>query len=49
VSFAEGETAKTVTVTVNGDTEVEPDEFFLLVLFNPVGVDIAEGEVRGII
>jgi hypothetical protein len=35
VSFAEGETTKTVTVTVNGDTEVEPDERYLLGLCNP--------------
>src|SRR5262249_55009092 len=28
VSFAPGETAKTITVQVNGDTTVEPDETF---------------------
>jgi len=33
VTFAPGETAKTVTISVNGDTLVEPDEW-LLVSFN---------------
>lgn len=41
IDTTEGETTKMVTVMVNGDTEVESDEFFLVVLFNPVGVDIA--------
>jgi hypothetical protein len=37
VTFAQGETAKTVTVQVNGDTSVEPDEVFNLSLSNATG------------
>jgi hypothetical protein len=36
VTFAAGETSKTLTVTVNGDTSVEPDETFTVTLSNPV-------------
>lgn len=44
VSFADGETFKTLTVQVNGDTIGEPTEFFDLVLFNPGGgVSIGDG------
>jgi hypothetical protein len=35
VVFADGETAKTITVEVNGDTAVEGDEMFSVVLKNP--------------
>jgi hypothetical protein len=35
VSFAPGETSRTVTVTVAGDTTIEPDETFTLTLSNP--------------
>jgi hypothetical protein len=37
LTFAPGETAKTVTVQVNGDTTVEPDEAFTLNLSNATG------------
>jgi hypothetical protein len=37
VTFAPGETAKTVTVAVNGDTTVEPNETFSVNLSNPIG------------
>jgi Tol biopolymer transport system component/urease beta subunit len=37
VTFAPGETAKTVTVQVNGDTAVEPDETFTVNLANAAG------------
>jgi Calx-beta domain-containing protein/VCBS repeat protein/WD40 repeat protein len=37
VTFAPGETAKTVTVQVNGDTTVEPNETFTVNLANAVG------------
>ncbi len=36
LTFAPGETSKTVSVTVNGDTTFEPDETFLVRLSNPV-------------
>jgi hypothetical protein len=35
VTFAPGETAKTVTITVNGDTLVEPDEYIIVSFTNP--------------
>jgi Calx-beta domain/WD40-like Beta Propeller Repeat len=37
LTFAPGETAKTVTVQVNGDTAVEPDETFAVNLTNATG------------
>jgi hypothetical protein len=37
VSFAPGETTKTITFQVQGDTAIEPDETFDLILFNPSG------------
>ena len=43
VSFGAGETTKTVTVTVNGDTAVEPNETFNVTLFAPgPGVTLAD-------
>jgi Calx-beta domain len=42
LEFARGETTKTIEVQVNGDRAVEPDEFFSLVLFDPIGATIAE-------
>jgi hypothetical protein len=50
VTFAPGETAKTVTVAVNGDTTVEPDETFNFNLSNPIGnATIADGQGVGTI
>ena len=43
VSFAAGETSKTVTLNVSGDTTVEPDESFNVVLSSPVGATIGTG------
>jgi uncharacterized delta-60 repeat protein len=40
VTFAPGEIVKTVTVQVNGDTLIEPDESFVLNFFNPVNAQI---------
>jgi glucose/arabinose dehydrogenase len=42
VSFAAGETSKTVTITVKGDTKVEADEAFYVNLSAPVGATIAD-------
>jgi hypothetical protein len=46
VSFANGETRKTVTVTVNGDRLGEAEESFLLNLSNGTGAAIADGQGR---
>ncbi|HEV2815913.1 MAG TPA: Calx-beta domain-containing protein, partial [Allosphingosinicella sp.] len=37
VSFADGETVQTVTITVQGDMDVEPNETFTVVLSAPTG------------
>ena len=42
VTFAAGETTKTVTVTVNGDTAVEANETFSVRLTTPTGATIAD-------
>jgi Calx-beta domain len=50
LTFAPGETAKTVTVQVNGDAAVEPDETFTLNLANAVGnATIADAQGIGTI
>ncbi|MGI9213079.1 MAG: Calx-beta domain-containing protein, partial [Methylococcaceae bacterium] len=40
LSFQPGETRKTIAITVYGDIQSEPDETFLLLLSNPVGVQL---------
>ena len=45
LAFAPGETSKTITVPVNGDGAVEPDETFFVELSNPTNVEI--GDPRG--
>jgi Calx-beta domain/Glucose / Sorbosone dehydrogenase len=49
LSFAPGETSKTITVPVAGDTIDEPDETFVVHLSNAVNVSIADGEGTGTI
>ncbi len=49
VNFANGETSKNVTVTVNGDLVVEDNETVILTLSNPVNGAIATGTGTGII
>lgn len=50
ITFAVGETAKSVTVQVIGDTVREPDEAFSLLLLNPsASAQIADGEGVGTI
>ena len=49
VSFSSGETSKTVTVQVNGDTNVELDETFFVNLSDCVGCTIADGQGLGTI
>ena len=51
VSFAAGETSKTITVNVAGDTVVEPNEGFTVTLSNPaagttIGTATANGTIR---
>jgi len=41
VTFTAGETQKTITITVNGDTKVELDEIFTVNFSNPVGATLA--------
>ncbi|HYX26938.1 MAG TPA: Calx-beta domain-containing protein, partial [Pyrinomonadaceae bacterium] len=47
LTFAANETSKTVTVLVNGDTTVEPDETFTVNLSNPTEAVIASGQGTG--
>jgi fibronectin-binding autotransporter adhesin len=44
-----GQTAYTFTVTVNGDTTVEPDETFLVNVSNVVGANVTDGQGVGTI
>src|SRR5439155_555178 len=49
LTFAPGETTKTVTVTVNGDTQVELDETFFVNLSNESNATVADGQGVGTI
>jgi hypothetical protein len=49
LTFAPGETTKTITVLVNGDTLVEPDETFFVVLSGAVNASIAVARGTGTI
>jgi hypothetical protein len=49
VTFAPGETSKTVTVVVLGDAAAEGSENFTVLLSNPVGATIVDGSGRGTI
>jgi large repetitive protein len=49
VAFAPGETSKFVTVHVNGDTSVEPDEGFAVNLSSPVNATLVDGQATGTI
>ena len=44
VSFAAGESSKTVPVTINGDTAIEPTEFLRVSLSNPVGAALGQSQ-----
>jgi hypothetical protein len=47
LTFAIGETTKTVAITVNGDTVVEPNETFLVNLSAASGATIADAQGQG--
>ena len=47
LTFNPGETSKTVTVQVNGDTTPEPDESFFVNLSNPVNGQLIDGQGAG--
>ena len=49
VTFAAGETQKTIVVKVNGDTLLEEDEVFLVKLTNPTNAEIGDSQGNGII
>ncbi len=50
VGFAAGETSKTITVLISGDTTIENDEGFTVTLSNPSGSTIiATGSASGVI
>jgi Calx-beta domain len=49
LTFGPGETSKTVSVTVNGDSAVEGDETFFLDLSSPVNATILDGRGVGTI
>ena len=49
VTFAPGETAKTVNVLINGDCVGEPNETFVVNLSSPTNANIADGQGVGTI
>jgi aryl-phospho-beta-D-glucosidase BglC (GH1 family) len=49
LSFAAGETSKTIAVTILGDAAVEADERFSLMLSSPSGATILDGTAQGVI
>ena len=49
LTFTAGQTTKTVTVPVTGDTVVEPNETFYLSLATPTGATILDGQGTGTI
>jgi hypothetical protein len=49
LTFAPGETSKTISVPINGDTVFEPDETFFVTLSNPDNANIARAQATGTI
>jgi len=49
LTFAPGETSKSVSVTVNGDTTYELDETFVVNLSGATGANVADGQGQGTI
>ena len=48
LSFAAGETSKTIDISISGDETVEIDETFTLTLSNPTGTTVVLGDDTGI-
>lgn len=44
LEFNPGETAKSITIQVKGDTNIEPNETFSVNLTNPLNINIADGQ-----
>ena len=49
LSFTAGQTTKTISITVNGDTTVEPNETFVVNLSSPSGATLADAQGQGTI
>ncbi|MET0551965.1 MAG: Calx-beta domain-containing protein [Vicinamibacteria bacterium] len=49
LTFAPGVASRSVAVPVNGDTAVEPDELFSLVLSSPTNATVDVGNAQGVI
>jgi hypothetical protein len=49
LTFLPGTTAATITVTVNGDTTIEPSETFTVTLSSPLNATIARAQATGTI
>lgn len=49
LTFAPGETTKTISVSIVGDQSIEPDEQFSVTLSNPVGATVSAGSATGTI
>lgn len=49
LTFAPGETEKTISVPLNGDRLAEPNETFFVNLSSPTNANIADGQVTGTI
>jgi blue copper oxidase len=49
LSFAPGETMKTISITVNGDASAEANETYKIVLTNPVNATLADASGKGTI
>jgi hypothetical protein len=49
VNFAAGETSKTITIEVSGDTIAENDETFAVILSDPTGATITTASAEGVI
>jgi hypothetical protein len=47
VNFAPGETSKTISITINGDTADEAEESFFVNLLNPTNATIADAQGGG--
>ncbi len=49
LTFAIGETTKTISIDILGDTTIEGNEFFFVNLNNPTNVNIVDGQGKGTI